>query len=291
MKVLPFKIPKPENELVRHQVDDVTKFYDKFHQHPEVQLTALFQGVGNLIVGDYIGRFKPGELYLLSPNIPHVFRNDKMNSSDDPEGDRVYSQSIFYDVKIFATKLSNIAEFDRARDFFENLNGCYRVLDKQDFITSRILKLRDIRGLERVIISLEVLLYIMSEPVLERLNKTALLIHYSKKEGKRMDKVVRFLMDESHRKITLSEVAEVASMNKEAFCRFFRERTRKTFTEFLNEIRIKKACELLGNSDLTIHQVAVESGFSNLSYFNRVFRKVNGTTPKEYRSTLSMPTY
>lgn len=291
MKVLPFKIPKPENELVRHQVDDVTQFYDKFHQHPEVQLTVLFQGVGNLIVGDYIGRFKPGELYLLSPNIPHVFRNDKMNSSGDPEGDRVYSQSIFYDVKIFATKLSNIAEFDRVHDFFENLNGCYRVLDKQDFITSRILKLRDIRGLERVIVSLEVLLYIMSEPVLERLNKTALLIHYSKKEGKRMDKVVRFLMDESHRKITLSEVAEVASMNKEAFCRFFRERTRKTFTEFLNEIRIKKACELLGNSDLTIHQVAVESGFSNLSYFNRVFRKVNGTTPKEYRSTLSMPTY
>ncbi len=287
MKVLPFKIPKPENELVRHQVDDVNHFYDKLHQHPEVQLTVLFDGIGNLIVGDYIGRFRPGELYLLSPNIPHVFRNDKVYYTENTSK-RAYSESIFYDVSIITSKFSGIEEFGRVIEFFESLNGCYRVFDDSSFIKSRIMKLRDIGGLSRIIISLEILHYLITRPVLHRLNKADILLHYSMKEGKRMDNVVRFLIDESHRKISLSEAAEVASMNKEAFCRFFRERTRKTFTEFLNEIRIKKACELLLNKDMTISQVASESGFTNLSYFNRVFRKINGKTPKEFRNTIDL---
>ncbi len=287
MKVLPFKVPKPENELVRHQVDDVTHFYDKLHQHPEVQLTVLFNGTGNLIVGDYIGRFRPGELYLLSPNIPHVFRSDTIYYAGNTAR-RAYSESIFVDVNIIRSKLREIQEFERVLEFFDSLNGCYRVFDDNSFIESRISKLRDTGGLSRIILSLDILHFLITRPVMHRLNKTDILLHYSMKEGKRMDNVVRFLIDESHRKITLSEAAEIASMNKEAFCRFFRERTRKTFTEFLNEIRIKKACELLLNKDMTISQVASESGFTNLSYFNRVFRKINGKTPKQFRNTLDI---
>lgn len=289
MKVLSFKIPKPENELVRHQVDDVPHFYDKLHQHPEVQLTRVFQGVGNLVVGDYIGRFKAGDMYLLGPDIPHVFRNDDSYYVGD-NTKRAHMESLFYDLKVVGNHLVHIEEFRGVMEFFKELNGCYRVVDESHYIKKRIVKLRTITGLNRIILSMEVLYRIMEEGTLQRLNKMGSVRNYSKKEGRRMDNVMRFLMEESHRQVKLSDVAVVANMNKEAFCRFFKERTRKTLTEFLNEVRITNACHMLGNKDMSISQVASESGFSNLSYFNRVFRKLNGVTPKEFRKSLQKGT-
>ncbi|MFW5707206.1 MAG: helix-turn-helix domain-containing protein, partial [Bacteroidota bacterium] len=114
--------------------------------------------------------------------------------------------------------------------------------------------------------------------------------NFSLREGKRMENVMRYIMEHCHRHISLAEVAGVANMNKEAFCRFFKERTRKTVTQFVNEVRITRACSLLANQDLSISQVAAESGFPNLSYFNRVFRNIKKATPKEYRNAYLLET-
>jgi hypothetical protein len=76
-KVIPFKIPKSQKEFVRFQIDKGEHFYDKLHQHPEWQLTFILEGKGQLMVGDYIGRFEPGDVFLLGANIPHVFRSDE----------------------------------------------------------------------------------------------------------------------------------------------------------------------------------------------------------------------
>lgn len=285
MKVLPFKIPKPENELVRHQIDDLPYFYDILHQHPEVQLTVIIKGTGNLVVGDYIGRFRPGEVYLIGSDIPHVFRNDSSYYREDPKK-RAYSESIFYDLRIFSSCLSGIKEFHKSFEFFTGLNGCYKVLDEQQSVRSRILKLRNTSGIARIISSLEVLHQIMCPQRLIKLNIVGNLKNYSPRESKRMQKTLKFLMEHSHRPISLAEVAEVASMNKEAFCRFFKERTRKTMTQFLNEIRITNACHLLAEEEMTISHIAAETGFPNLSYFNRIFKKTHNCTPKEFRASL-----
>jgi AraC-like DNA-binding protein len=78
-------------------------------------------------------------------------------------------------------------------------------------------------------------------------------------------------------------VADLANMSKEAFCRFFKERTGKTLTEFLSQVRIHHACQLLQETDFSVSQIAYQSGFQNLSYFNRTFKKFRGETPKEFR--------
>ena len=284
MKVFPFKIPKPENELVRHQVDQVSHFYDKLHQHPELQLTVILKGEGSLVVGDYIGRFSPGEIYLMGSNVPHVFRNDERYYQGHSTR-HAHSESLFFDLELFENRLAGIFEFEGLTERLLNLDGCYRICGREAFIRKSIIKLRHLSGLQKIIHSFEVLDLIVEGELLERLNAHGSIRNYSAREGKRMENVMRFLMEQSHRPITLAEVAGVASMNKEAFCRFFKERTRKTFTEFLNEVRITHACKLLANKDLTIMQVAAESGIPNLSYFNRVFRKTKGMTPKEFRLT------
>ena len=282
MKVFPFKIPKPENELVRHQVDHVSHFYDKLHQHPEVQLTIILKGEGSLFVGDYIGRFVPGDIFLMGSNVPHVFRNDE-SYYEKKALKQAHSESLFFDLDLMNLKLAGIEEFSGIADALRSLDGCYRFNGNQHFVKSRILKLRNISGLKKVILSMEILESILEGNALMRLNSVGSVRYFSAREGKRMESVMRFLMEQSHRHISLSEAASVANMNKEAFCRFFKERTRKTLTEFLNEVRVTKACHLLGNNDLSIMQVAAESGFLNLSYFNRVFKNIKGTTPGEFR--------
>ncbi|MEE4176995.1 MAG: AraC family transcriptional regulator [Bacteroides sp.] len=284
MKVFPFKIPKPENELVRHQVDQVSHFYDKLHQHPELQLTVILKGEGSLVVGDYIGRFRPGEIYLMGSNVPHVFRNDERYYREHSSR-QAHSESLFFDLELFERRLAGIAEFEGLPERLRSLDGCYRITGRHHFIRSRIVKLRNLTGLQKIIRSFEVLELIVEGDLPERLNSLGSIRNYSAHEGKRMENVMRFLMEQSQRPITLAEVAGVASMNKEAFCRFFKERTRKTITEFLNEVRIARACQLLGNKDLTMMQVAAESGIPNLSYFNRVFRKIKGMTPREFRAS------
>jgi AraC-like DNA-binding protein len=94
---------------------------------------------------------------------------------------------------------------------------------------------------------------------------------------------MRFLVEEYNRPVSLKEIASVANMSKEAFCRFFKVRTRKTFVNYLNELRIDHACQMLLQSDRAIVDIAFASGFQNLSNFNRNFIKQKGITPTAYR--------
>jgi len=106
--------------------------------------------------------------------------------------------------------------------------------------------------------------------------------NYNEKEGKRMNQIFQFTMQEYHRVILLDEVADLANMTPNAFCRYFKQRTRKTYVSFLNEIRISKACELIKTTELTIAQIGYQSGFNNLSHFNRNFKKIRKCSPSEY---------
>ncbi len=284
MKVLPFKIPKPDNELIRHQTFE-PHLYDILHQHPELQLTLILKGTGNLILGDYIGRFKPGEIYLLGSEVPHVFRNDKEFFQGHPHI-RAHSEDIYYDMGMAFPVLAKIKELHAVAHFFASVSGGYKVVDRGDFVRKRILAVKKQSGLKRIITSLEILQHLLCPSRLIKLNVIGSLRNYSPKESRRMQKTLQFLMEQSHRKITLAEVAEVAAMNKEAFCRFFKERTNKTLTQFLNEVRVSNACHLLADKEMTISHVAAETGFQNLSYFNRVFKKIHSCSPKEFRALL-----
>jgi len=103
-----------------------------------------------------------------------------------------------------------------------------------------------------------------------------------------MNDVYGFLMKNFTREISLAEVAGVAAMNPNAFCRFFKSRTQKSLVQFINEIRIGHACKLLNNNNFSITQIAYDCGFNNVSNFNRFFKIVKQTSPREYRKELEL---
>ena len=285
-KIISFKIPKSHKEFVRFQVDEGKHFYDKLHQHPEWQLTIILEGKGQLMVGDYMGRFEPGEVYLLSANVPHVFRSDEeyfQNSTDK----KSVSNTVFFDFEALGKGIWEVEEFLDLRQWVSRIKGCYALTgDTKVKLAKEILGFGTKSGLEKILSALKMIQVIEQSKDMTQLNKLVPVRDYSELEGKRMGNVMAFILAESHRNVHLKEVADVANLSKEAFCRFFKDRTGKTFTRFVNELRIHKSCHLLRETDFSISQIAYQCGFQNLSYFNRAFRKYIQNTPKSYRKQI-----
>jgi AraC-like DNA-binding protein len=286
-KIISFKIPKSNKEFVRFQVDAAKYFYDKLHQHPEWQLTLIKKGKGHLMVGDYFGRFEPGDLFLFSANMPHVFRCD--SEYFDITSDK-YSLglSLYFDFEALGKSLLEVEEFSGLLQWRQHMKGCFRVSgETKSKILMFLSDFSEKKGLNRILTAFHILNYLQKREDLLLLNKLIPQKDYTETEGKRMGKVMSYILSESLHNISLQEVADIANLSKEAFCRFFKKRTGKTFTEFLTQIRIHQACQLLQDSDLSISQIAFQCGFQNLSYFNRAFKKFLGETPKEFRGRVA----
>jgi AraC-like DNA-binding protein len=141
------------------------------------------------------------------------------------------------------------------------------------------------QGLQRFQVAIG-LLYLLEQAgsLLQQLNRGGRLLGLSEKDGSRMDRVMQYVLAHRFQKITLTEVAEEAHLSKEAFCRFFKLRTRKTFTDYLLHLRINEAQKLLQETELSISEIAYRVGFENLSYFNRSFKRIAGKTPRYFRT-------
>ena len=120
------------------------------------------------------------------------------------------------------------------------------------------------------------------------LSKSTYELRNTEKYGKRINDIYDFVIHNYNKPITLDKAAEIANLSTTAFCRFFKERTRKSFTEFVNEVRIGEASKLLIDSDFNISQICYEVGFNNISNFNRKFKEIMNLTPKAYRSSYSL---
>jgi len=284
MKVIPFKIPKPGQDFIRYQIDDQPYFYDKLHQHPEMQLSLVLEGEGRLIGGDYIGRFAPGDVFLLGHDVPHVFRSDEKYFAPGAPALRSHAVFVFLDFKALSGGLHDITELQDVKRFGEQLTGCYRVQGPaQAAITQQVQALGAETGLGRLLGVLHIIEQLMRPDALHCLSVADQMRNLSEREVKRLEQVLNFLMTHSHRAIALEEVAAVANMSREAFCRFFKERTRKTYVRYLHELRLTNACQLLLHTNQTVAGIAYACGFANLSHFNRVFAAIVGTTPRDYR--------
>ena len=112
MKVLPFKVPKPENENLVYQEDHEYVFYDKLHQHEEIQLSYIVQGEGTLIIGNTINQYKTGDVLVIGGNLPHVFK------SDTSEHKKSMMVTIFFTETSFGTDFFKLEEMQAIRSFF-----------------------------------------------------------------------------------------------------------------------------------------------------------------------------
>ena len=281
MKVLPFTIAAVENSSFLIQEDKLEGFYPHLHRHKEVQICWVKKGRGTLVVQAEIFAFKEDDIFVIASNKAHVFRKEQ-------EGN-IQTISLFFDLSAKTNPLMSLPEMQDLADYFSQLIPCNKL--EEPLRTEISLKLDSIMEntmAQKLALFIELLASLKAElSVSERIDSV-----YSEKDGDRMKMIMDYTLSNFKNNIGISDLAKEISYTPEAFCRFFKKRTRKTFIQYLNELRINEAChQIINHQDSLMSEIAYDSGFNNVSHFNRVFKQLNQMSPLQYRRIFSSNAY
>jgi AraC-like DNA-binding protein len=260
--------------------------YSHWHYHPEYEIIYIEKSTGIRLIGNHVGSFKDGDLVFISPNLPHLWKNNNNYYKGD-QNLQADMYMIHFDGQAFGRGFFDIPELTHVKKLFSL--GCHGILVKGKNIkniSALIKKAYSSSGFERIIILFKILDALANTPDFELLANCNWQNFIGNNNSKKINKVLSFIVKNSNKQIHLEEVAEIAHLNKSSFCRYFKSCTHKTYSRFLNEIRIAKACEILLNTDMNITGICYETGYNNISYFNRQFKLITGTTAREYRKKI-----
>ncbi|MFD1143994.1 helix-turn-helix domain-containing protein [Larkinella insperata] len=284
MKALFEKIELGDHNSLRVIHLELPYFDAPWHFHPEYELTYIVSSHGKRFVGDHVEPFDAGDLVLLGPDLPHFWRND-----DDyygPESGHRAEAIVVQFAQLLGTNI--LPQLPETQALTTLLNraryGLRFSAKKVREVQQAVESLLHCNGLERLLNLLLLLQQLADDPNALMLASDNYELKASQAETERMKRVLDFMLTHFREEIRVDDIASVAGMAPAAFCRYFRKRTRKSFIEYLNELRISHARKLLMQSDLSISQVGLECGFNNISHFHRQFKLHNGTTPLKYQS-------
>jgi len=284
MKAVSFQIPKAEKESYRVQIDKVPYFYDLFHYHQELQITLIQKGYGTCMIGDYISSFKPGDLFVIGQNLPHVFNSDKSFYEQEEKG--CLSTTIFLSPLFIGSNFFELEELTDLRGFIQNAKRGIRFTTKNKTkLLDSFQSIKSSKASRGVINVLELCIRLNADKNASYLSHVDYKYISKESDGQVLNAVFQFTLNNFRDNIQLGTVANMANRSPASFCRFFKKRTRKTYISFLNEIRIQEACSLLLKPNFNISEICFQTGFNNISNFNRQFKKITGFTPKGYRES------
>jgi AraC-like DNA-binding protein len=261
-------------------------FSSDYHFHPEYEIKYVIRSSGKRIVGSSIENFREGDLVMIGPNIPHVWKNDPEYL--ETEQSRTSAFLIMFPETCLGDGFFSLAEMSQIKELLQKARGGINFpLAQNSMIPVKLQRLISCEGPSRIIMFLDILMELAksdSQPLLSEESISGFnLLNHSSRSINRLNKVHEYVLENFQKKIKIEEVAEKANMTSHAFCKYFKKSTKKTFMTFLNELRICHAKKILVESDYPISEICYASGFENMSYFNRKFKEIVEKTPKEYR--------
>ena len=261
-------------------------FYDRYHHHPEYEFTFVEKGRGTRFVGDHIGHFEDGDLVLLGPNLSHMWKCDPRYYHHHRQ-EACKSHVIHFPKQLMQNLLQSIPEMEPVRIMLDQSKRGLKIEGPIETQLKECFKqLQGQNGSESFLSLLEILHLAASSTSNQVLSHSYVSEERKEKSSERLNAIYNYMLSAMDKKISLPEIAAVANMSPTAFCRFFKQKTGKSFTHLLNEIRVNYACRLLTEGHEKIAQIALSSGFVNLSHFNSQFKSITGTTPKQFVESL-----
>ncbi|CAZ97298.1 AraC family transcriptional regulator [Zobellia galactanivorans] len=273
---------RPENSFLARQ-DRLPCIEQNWHFHKELELIYFIKSSGTRYVGNSIGSFGPGELYLIGSNVPHLFKNHKEYYQDQQEAEAVNLIVIKFESNFLGREFLELTESQKLKSLFQLADRGIKFSKATTYMVHNLITgLVGDQGLSSVVGLLKVLDTLSISENYKTLCSEVIANTYNNNEKDRMGKVITFLTENFEKKIELEKVASIAHMTPNAFCRYFKKRTRKSFTQYLNEIRLRNACKLLIEGEMQISTICYQSGFNTLTNFNRQFKALMNITPTEY---------
>ena len=255
------------------------RFGFAWHFHPEIELTLIVRSRGKRFVGDSIADYEEGDLVLLGPNLPHTW--------DSGPARRGPHEAVFcqFSPSFLGAEFLAAPEMLPVRRLLDRSARGLRFTGRtQRGVARRMDGMERLEGPERLLALLEVLAALARSRDARPLSSRAFSPSPRRGDAERIDRVCRFLTESFAGRVPLAEAARVAHLSIPAFSRFFRLRTGKTLVGYLHELRVGHACRALIETDRAVSDIAFDSGFNNLSNFNRRFLEMKGMSPREFRA-------
>ena len=255
-------------------------FDTPWHFHPEYELILIENSSGKRFMGDNIAEFDAQELVLIGPNLPHFWQVDP---ATDLGGARAVV--VHFGADFLGDTYFTLPELLPVKTLLESARTGLRISGSVNRQVADLLRqLSGRSGFGRLMLLQQALYALALAGPHEPLSSLGFVESFQATRHERVSQVYEYVMYNFRQKITLEDVASVASMSEVGFCRYFKKSTGKAFFSFLNEIRIGYACRLLIEGGQTVTQVSYESGFNNLAHFNRQFKTITAQTPRQYRN-------
>jgi len=283
MKPQLLKVPLFPASSFSVRQDVVLYFYNRWHYHPEIELLHIEQGSGTQFVGDSIQRFSAGDVLLVGANLPHYWRCD--DEYFEGQGLQARATVVHFLPNFWGDSFLRLPEnLPIARLLDMAGQGLRLTGNLRQQVSETLGQMLAAQGTERIVLLLQILSRIALSGEYESLSSTNYPQPLDEADADRINQIYAYSLAHFQRKISLGEIAEVAHMSPFSFCRYFKSRTRKSYSKFLLELRVRHACKLLVEGKLSVAQVCYESGFNQFSGFNKYFKEFTGRSPVQYRA-------
>jgi len=272
-----FMIKEPKKEIISKEANlsvIATEYGNKvinvpWHNHHEIEIVYIKEGTGTVIVADLILTYKSGDLFFMGSNVPHSFKSEDTNQI----------HSVFQINPDVFENLRMFAEFSKIHSFLNNSLFGLLIENADSVYKNYLLPALKADVPEKPI----ALMRMLNSIETGTFKKICNIPYYSDSTNSRLEIIYNYIINNFSKNITLDDVAHTINLSKTAFCNYFKKKTNKTFSSFLNEIRINKACLLLKETDSSVAEICYNCGFNSLSYFNKVFHKQKGMSPLHYK--------
>ncbi len=261
--------------------DLVPYINNKWHFHAEVELIHFKQGSGVQFVGDNIKRFNAGDIVLVGAHLPHYWRFDDSYFDNAPPVD---VRVVHFCENFWGGSFLDLPENIQLKSLLDTSKRGLQVEGEAKHIVGLLLEqLLVSEGMPRMILLLEITHVLAASGQLQPLASMGFRHSLGDTEHERVNLIYEYSLRHFKQAIQLEEIAAVANISPNSFCRFFKSRTRKTFSRFLLELRVGHACKLLIENNLSIKQICYESGFNNFTSFYKYFKLITGKSPVGYQ--------
>ncbi len=258
-------------------------FDPNWHFHPHYQLFTVLEGTGTRFIGDDIRHFEAGDTVFLGPNIPHLWRSDRAYFEGNPEL-KTHGIVVYFTEDFLGEGFFDKPEMHVLKQLLDKgLRGLDIVGEARQMVQKSLKKIAVSQGFEAILELLSTLYWLSNTPEVAYITGVGYVNTHKVSETERMQRVYEYVMKHFKEEIRLQVVSALANMTEAAFCRYFKSRTNKTFSDFVSEIRIGYACKLLVQEKYSVTQICYESGFNTVSNFNRQFKNLTGKSPLQYQ--------
>ncbi|ARS40388.1 hypothetical protein CA265_12265 [Sphingobacteriaceae bacterium GW460-11-11-14-LB5] len=258
------------------------RFTNTFHFHHGYEIILIVKSSGHVYVGNKVMNYNEGEIFMFGQGLVHCFSNDKL-PKDTPE--EVHAIIVQFTADFMGKDFFERLELRKIKELLEQSAYGIKFSNGAPSLNALFFQFQPDQQMRNLILLLQVL-----EELCLRSSEEALLltddvrkIRYKESDSNKLASIFNYVFEHHHHHIDISSAASMACMSKAAFCRYFKRSTHKTFSQFVNEIRISHAAKLLMGKEYNITDICYACGFDNVSYFNRQFKIHQGISPSAYR--------